>query len=100
MLDLEIAFVTALMVWPVVMTLMVACQKTGLSRRLQYLADSSYWIYLMHYPLAMLVPALLRDWRAGPITKAICSTTLIYVVLLAIYERFIRYTAIGTGAER
>ncbi len=94
-LDLGIALFTALTVWSTVMLLMTACQNVGPSRRLTYLADSSYWVYLMHYPLAMLMPALLRNWQASALTKVVCSTSLIFAVLLLTYDRFVRYTAMG-----
>ena len=66
------------------------------SRRMRYLSDASYWLYLAHIPLIMYVQYFVKDWSMTPWLKLplICGFTL--AVLLPIYEWMIRYTAIGT----
>lgn len=59
---------------------------------LGYLADSSYWVYLVHFPLTIAFGSLLylTDWPAlVKIPLNIAATTL---VCLATYHLFVRFT--------
>ncbi len=62
---------------------------------LRYLADASYWIYLVHFPLVGLVQVLL----APALLPAVAKFTIVMVVVLAIgfisYHRCIRFTLLG-----
>jgi glucan biosynthesis protein C len=65
------------------------------SRWLGYLADSSYWVYLVHMPLTILFGAWLygTPWPAlAKIAFNIGATTL---VCLATYQLFVRSTWVG-----
>jgi peptidoglycan/LPS O-acetylase OafA/YrhL len=95
-LDMAIALNTALMVWAIVFLLITAFSRIRPDPRLPYLADASYWLYLAHYPPAVLMPALLRSWQVSPVVKVVFSCALICAVELLIYNNFIRYTVIGT----
>ena len=63
------------------------------SRRMRYLSDSAYWLYLAHLPLIMAVQILVSDWQLPSLLKLliICATGF----LLVIYEIAVRYTWIG-----
>ena len=62
---------------------------------LAYLADSSYWVYLMHLTCTIGFGALLYNlaWSAGP--KMIVNIGLTTAVGLASYQLLVRHTALG-----
>ncbi|MBT5484177.1 MAG: acyltransferase family protein [Gammaproteobacteria bacterium] len=62
----------------------------------RYLADASYWIYIAHIPLLLFLQTLLMDipWHWSikfPLIILISSTLLLWT-----YDRWVRYTIIGT----
>lgn len=75
----------------------------GLFRRLfrterqwvSYLADASYWIYLIHLPLLIAVHRLIHPWDAPALAKFTLLCVLVTAILLATYQAFIRHTLIG-----
>ncbi|MDH4158249.1 MAG: acyltransferase family protein, partial [candidate division Zixibacteria bacterium] len=65
------------------------------SRIGRYIADSSYWCYLVHLPLVAWLSVLLADWQMPAISKyAIVLSTTVLVCLLT-YDRLVRSTPIG-----
>ncbi|MBI5280765.1 MAG: acyltransferase family protein [Candidatus Solibacter usitatus] len=62
---------------------------------LRYSADACYWTYLMHFPLALLFPALLAGWTAPSVVKVAGITVLILALMLLSYHLFVRRTFIG-----
>jgi glucan biosynthesis protein C len=81
--DFAIASSTALFVWSAVIGLITAVQAIKPRKWLPYLADSSYWIYLMHYSFAIVLPAMLHGWPGSPIIKVTLSTAFICGFLTA-----------------
>ena len=71
------------------------CHMNFHSPNLRYLADSSYWIYLMHLPLILFMQVWLGDlhlhWTFKFPLYILASTT----VLLVSYHYFVRSTFIG-----
>jgi len=61
----------------------------------RYLADASYWIYLMHLSTLIFFITLLRpyDWHWG--IKLTISVGLSMPILLVTYHYFVRFTWIG-----
>lgn len=61
----------------------------------RWLADASYWMYLIHVPLVILFQALLRDepWPAA--LKMIVVITMTIPALLVSYAWLVRDTPIG-----
>ncbi len=62
----------------------------------RYLADASYWIYIAHIPLLLFLQTLLMDvpWHWSikfPLILLISSALLLWT-----YDRWVRYTIIGT----
>lgn len=94
-LDLAIAYSIALFVWSTIIALIASFYYIKPRKWLPYLADASYWIYLTHFPFAFLMPAFLRYWSAPPVIKVTISAALILILLLAVYDRFVRYTVLG-----
>ncbi len=65
------------------------------SRRWRYMADASYWIYIVHVPFVMLLPLLLASVPLPAILKlALVSVTAIGLILLTC-KYFVRPTFIG-----
>ena len=65
------------------------------SERWRYLSDSAYWVYLLHLPLTIFVPALLLGWPLPFFPKFLCAIALTSVICLVTYGAFVRTTFIG-----
>ncbi|MBI5085209.1 MAG: acyltransferase family protein [Acidobacteria bacterium] len=91
------AVTTAVGAWAILFALLGLATKAvpKPSARLQYFADSCYWSYLMHFPLALLLPALLSGWTAHSLVKVPSITALILALMLLSYHLFVRRTFIG-----
>ena len=61
----------------------------------RYLSDSSYWVYLIHLPLAGVVPCLLLGWDAHTSIKYATSVVLVLVIAWVSYDSLIRPTVVG-----
>ena len=62
---------------------------------IRYLADSSYWIYLMHLPVVGLVQVDLFPVQAPTAVKFILVLTVSLALGLASYQVMVRHTIIG-----
>jgi len=61
----------------------------------RYLADASYWIYIVHLPLVMAGQVLIQDWTmVWPIKLAVVVAGVL-AVSLASYELLIRHSFMG-----
>lgn len=68
---------------------------SGHSAVRRYLADASYWIYIVHLPLVMAAQVLVQDWTlAWPVKLAIVVVG-VTAVSLASYELLIRHSFMG-----
>ena len=62
---------------------------------IRYLSDAAYWMYLVHFPLAIWIPGLLATAPVPAVVKfAVVLLTTTAVTILT-YELFVRSTAIG-----
>lgn len=61
----------------------------------RYLADASYWLYLIHLPIIMAAQVFVSQWDMNPYLKytIIMGTTL--PIMLISYHVLVRYTFIG-----
>lgn len=66
------------------------------SKVMRYVSDSSYWLYLAHLPLIIVGQAIVRGWPIPAFAKFLLVCTVTSALLLASYQLFVRYTAIGT----
>lgn len=64
-------------------------------RWVRYLADSSYWVYLIHFPLLLLVEVPLADLGVPILVKLAVALTLVMAVLLVSYDLLVRSTWLG-----
>jgi peptidoglycan/LPS O-acetylase OafA/YrhL len=60
-----------------------------------WLADASYWMYLVHVPLVMAAQLLVRQWPLPAGVKFLLILGIVIPILLASYRWGVRYTPIG-----
>ena len=60
-----------------------------------WLADASYWMYLVHVPLVISGQLLVRSWPLPAPLKALVVLAIVTPLLLASYRFCVRGTAIG-----
>ncbi|MGB0766439.1 MAG: acyltransferase family protein, partial [Phycisphaeraceae bacterium] len=65
------------------------------SRRVRWLSDASYWVYLVHLPVVGLMMIAIRDWPIGPWSKFALVVVAASVTTLASYQYVVRYGWIG-----
>ena len=63
---------------------------------MSWLADASYWMYLVHVPLVMAAQLFVRPWGLPADLKFLVVMALVTPVLLVSYRYGVRYTAIGS----
>ena len=68
----------------------------GGNRLIRYVADSSYWLYVMHLPPIMLLQIWMADWPWPSAVKFLVICAASTAVLVVVYEYAVRYTWIGT----
>ena len=61
----------------------------------RYLADASYWMYLMHLPLLIAIEIPLADLALPVIVKLLITWVVTFVVLVLSYHVLVRSTWIG-----
>ncbi|QTN19435.1 acyltransferase family protein [Brevundimonas sp. AJA228-03] len=91
------AAVTALAVYSSALAAMGLCLRflSGYSAIRRYLADASYWVYILHLPLVMLAQVWVQDW-AGPWWLKLGGVSLgVFAVCLITYELLIRHSFMG-----
>lgn len=65
------------------------------SKRMRYISDASYWVYLIHLPLTALFPIFLLELPFGGIPKFLIVTTATGIVCFITYHYCVRNTFIG-----
>ncbi|HZQ00049.1 MAG TPA: acyltransferase family protein [Reyranella sp.] len=61
----------------------------------RYLCDSSYFLYIAHYPLILVFQLLLKDVPAPPLAKVFIVLAAVIAILLVVYRYAVRPTFIG-----
>ncbi|MYJ69245.1 MAG: acyltransferase family protein [Gemmatimonadetes bacterium] len=67
----------------------------GSSRPWRYMADASYWIYVVHVPFVMLLPLLLAGTPLPGLIKLALVSVMAIGLILVTYHYFVRPTFIG-----
>jgi glucans biosynthesis protein C len=62
---------------------------------IRYLADSSYWVYLVHLPLVVALQVWVSQWPVGWQVKYPLILLIAIPVLLASYQLLVRNTFLG-----
>ena len=65
------------------------------SKRWRYASDASYWVYLIHLPITLLIPSLIVEWAVASGVKF--SITLIATTFCSFltYHYLVRWTFVG-----
>jgi len=67
----------------------------GESPAIRYLADSSYWLYILHLPVLVAVGAVVARWPLPAELKLVLVVTVSTGLLLASYRFMVRSTWLG-----
>ncbi len=100
--QLILAITSSLMIWLLVLGV------TGLflrasdrpNRTLRYLADASYWLYLVHFPLMVWTPIVLAPLQAPALVKLALVLAITISLMLASYELLVRTTPLAAFVAR
>ncbi|HEY6814220.1 MAG TPA: acyltransferase family protein [Croceibacterium sp.] len=63
---------------------------------IRYLADSSYWLYIVHLPLLVALEALVAHWPVPAELKLLLIVAVASGLMLVSYHYLVRATFIGT----
>lgn len=61
----------------------------------RYVADASYWIYLVHVPLVMALQTLVAQWSLPWFVKYAAVLLVAFPIMLVTYQWLVRYTFVG-----
>ena len=65
------------------------------SKRMRYVSDASYWVYIIHLPATHFVPGLFHGVAINVFLKFIISSILVTAICFASYHYFVRRSFIG-----
>lgn len=65
------------------------------NKRIRWLADSSYWVYLLHLPIVVALQVWVSPWTLAWPLKYLLITAVALPLLLGSYQLFVRRTALG-----
>lgn len=79
---------SALASWLLIFGLIGICERMLAHPRpwIRWLVDASFWIYLVHLPLCVIVPWLLRDLPMGALGKLALGFVIVSILLALSYE--------------
>ena len=91
------AGVVALAVYASALAAMGLCLRflSGVSAVRRYLADASYWVYILHLPLVMLAQVWIQDWTGPWWVKLAGVSGGVFAVCLITYELLVRHSFMG-----
>lgn len=61
----------------------------------RYIADASYWLYLIHLPIVMALQVWVSQWALAAEIKYVLILSLSIPFMLLTYELLVRYTFVG-----
>lgn len=68
---------------------------SGESKTVRYIADSSYWIYIIHIPVVIVLQAAFAPYAGPWFVKYPLLLAIAFAIMLASYQWFVRYSFIG-----
>lgn len=85
----------AIWAWSLGLTGLAMRVLTRENRVVRYVADSSYWLYLIHLPVVMVGQVLVAQWDMPALVKFPLVVAGSVVVMLVSYQLLVRNTPIG-----
>jgi peptidoglycan/LPS O-acetylase OafA/YrhL len=89
------AYAFAIWAWTVTIVGFAVRHLAGRSPARRYLADASYWIYIVHLPLVMALQAAFAPYDWPWFAKYPLILAIAFAIMLASYQWFVRYSFIG-----
>lgn len=68
----------------------------GSSGTIRYLSDASYWFYLAHLPVVILLQAAVCEWSQPALLKFLVVCLFAGMAMLVSYQTLVRYTVVGS----
>ncbi len=65
------------------------------SSLMRYISDASYWVYLVHFPIAVLIPGLIVNWAIPSTFKFLIVLSGTGFICFLSYHYLVRATVIG-----
>jgi len=62
---------------------------------IRYLSEASFWIYLIHFPIVLLLQILIKDVALPALLKFALVAAAATLILLGSYEALVRQTFLG-----
>lgn len=86
-----------IMMWSLVSIAIGLCKRlfSGPSKLIRYIADSSYWLYLIHLPLVIGLQIAFAELAIYWFIKLLCIFTITILFSILFYDAFVRSTFIG-----
>jgi glucans biosynthesis protein C len=90
-----VCYVVAIWTWTlaIVGAALRFCSNESPARR--YVADASYWIYLVHVPLVMALQTVVAQWSLPWFVKYAAVLLVAFPIMLVTYQWLVRYTFVG-----
>jgi peptidoglycan/LPS O-acetylase OafA/YrhL len=90
-----VCYVVAIWAWTlaIVGAALHFCSNESPVRR--YVADASYWIYLVHVPLVMALQTVVAQWSLPWFIKYAAVLLVAFPIMLVTYQWLVRYTFLG-----
>jgi glucan biosynthesis protein C len=87
----------AIMMWSLVSLTLGLCKRifTAPNQVVRYIADSSYWLYLIHLPLVIWLQITFAERPIYWLIKLVGISAITILITILIYDAFIRSTFIG-----
>lgn len=67
----------------------------GESKRLRYISDASYWVYIIHLPLTHFIPGLFHQSSMNVFIKFTIASVIVTGICFGTYHYLVRSTFIG-----
>lgn len=88
----------AVMMWSLIVFTIGVCKKllTRPNKLFRYLADASYWLYLIHLPIVIWLQIAFAELPLHWAIKLISISVITITVSIVLYDVFVRSTFIGS----
>jgi len=92
-------FSSAVMMWSLVSLTIGVCKHlfTRSSSLVRYIADSSYWLYLIHLPIVVWLQIAFAELPLHWSIKLISISAITIFISIVLYDAFVRSTFIGAA---